>query len=80
LRQLVVAVSSAVAVMSATIIGGLVPAGTEEFYAMTSAMALIARAVAVLAGLLRLGRITRCHLAYPGAVTSIEIRLLIKID
>ena len=55
-RQLVIVVSSAVAVMSASIVGGLIPAGSTEFIVMTAALAILAGIVAVLAGLLRLGR------------------------
>jgi len=79
-RQLVVAVSSAVAVMSASIIGDLVPAGTEEFYAMTSALALIAGAVAVLAGLLRLGRIAQffSESVLTGFVSGLALVIIIK--
>ena len=58
-RQLVVAVSSAVAVMSASIVGGLVVTGSAEFIAMTAALAILAGIVAVLAGFLRLGRIAQ---------------------
>jgi len=38
-RQLVVAVSAAVAVMSASIVAGLAPAGSTEFLALTAALA-----------------------------------------
>ena len=58
-RQLVVAVSSAIAVMSASIVGGLGPANSEEFIALTAALAVLAGVVAILAGLLRLGRIAQ---------------------
>ena len=54
-RQLVIVVSSVVAVMSASIVGGLVPAGSAEFIAMTAALAILAGIVAVLAGLLLIG-------------------------
>lgn len=55
-RQLVVAVSAAVAVMSASIIGDLALADTSEFAVMTTALAILAGVFSVLAGLLKLGR------------------------
>lgn len=58
-RQLVVAVSSAIAVMSASIVVGLAPAGSTEFFALTAALAALTGLVAILAGLLRLGRIAQ---------------------
>jgi high affinity sulfate transporter 1 len=58
-RQLVVAVSSGIAVMSASIIGGLAVSDSSEFIALTAALAVMAGLVAVVAGLLRLGRIAR---------------------
>lgn len=56
-RQLVVAVSSAVAITSAATVTELAPAGTAEYVALTAALALLAGLVSVVAGLLRLGRI-----------------------
>jgi sulfate permease, SulP family len=58
-RQLVVAVSSAIAVMSASIVGELAVGDTPEYIALTAALALLAGLVAILAGLLRLGRIAQ---------------------
>jgi sulfate permease, SulP family len=58
-RQLVVAVSSAVAIMSAGTISLLAPAGTAEYAAMTAALALLAGIISITAGLLRLGRIAQ---------------------
>jgi hypothetical protein len=49
-RQAVVGASSAIAVMSASIIAGLMPADSAEFIALTVALALMAGLVAVLAG------------------------------
>lgn len=57
-RQLVVAVSAAVAATSASIVGDMTDGGTEEFVALTAALAVVAGAVMVLAGLLRLGRVS----------------------
>ena len=79
-RQLVVAVSSAVAVMSASIVGGLVPADSAEFIAMTAALAILAGIVAVLAGLLRLGRIAQffSESVLMGFVSGLALVIMIK--
>jgi MFS superfamily sulfate permease-like transporter len=79
-RQLVVAVSSAVAVMSASIVGGLVPADSAEFIAMTAALAILAGIVAVLAGLLRLGRIAQffSESVLTGFVSGLALVIMIK--
>jgi high affinity sulfate transporter 1 len=58
-RQLIVAVSSAVAVMSASIVGGFAAEDPAEFIVITSALAVMVGVVAVLFGLLRMGRIAR---------------------
>jgi high affinity sulfate transporter 1 len=58
-RQLVVAVSSAVAVMSASIVSGFAVQGSAEFIAITSALAIMVGIVAIIFGLLRLGVIAR---------------------
>ncbi len=79
-RQLVVAVSSAVAVMSASIIGGLVPADSETFIVMTAALAIMAGIFAVLAGLLRLGRIAQffSESVLMGFVSGLALVIMIK--
>ncbi len=58
-RQLVVAVSSAIAVMSAATVADLAPQGSAEFIVLTSALALLVGAIAALAGILRLGRLAQ---------------------
>jgi SulP family sulfate permease len=58
-RQLVVAVSSAIAIMSAATISLLAPAGTPEYVALTAALALLAGLISIAAGLLKLGRIAQ---------------------
>jgi len=58
-RQLVVAVSSAIAIMSAATISLLAPAGSVEYAALTAALALLAGLVSITAGLLKLGRIAQ---------------------
>ena len=58
-RQLVVAVSSTVAVVSAATIGEIADAGSDEYLALTAALALVAGAISFLAGLARLGRLAQ---------------------
>jgi SulP family sulfate permease len=58
-RQLVVAVSSAVAIMSAATITGLAAAGSAEYIALTAALAILAGLVSIAFGVLRLGRIAQ---------------------
>jgi high affinity sulfate transporter 1 len=58
-RQLVVAVSSAVAITSAATVVALAPQGTGNYVALTAALALLVGLISVLAGLLRLGRIAQ---------------------
>ena len=79
-RQLVIVVSSAIAVMSASIVGGLVPTGSTEFIVMTAALAILAGIVAVLAGLLRLGRIAQffSESVLMGFVSGLALVIMIK--
>ncbi len=58
-RQLVVAVSSAVAITSAATVVALAPQGSSDYVALTAALALAAGLVSVLAGVCRLGRIAQ---------------------
>lgn len=58
-RQLVVAVSSAVAIMSAATISSLAAAGSPEYVALTAALAILAGVVSIAFGVLRLGRIAQ---------------------
>ena len=58
-RQLVVAVSSAIAIMSAATISGLAAAGSVEYAALTAALAILAGLVSMAAGVLKLGRIAQ---------------------
>jgi high affinity sulfate transporter 1 len=58
-RQLVVAVSSAIAIMSAATISNLATTGTAEYAALTAALAILAGLVSVAAGALKLGRIAQ---------------------
>lgn len=58
-RQLVVAVSSAIAIMSAATIGEMAVEGSAEFVALTAALAILAGLVSIAAGALKLGRIAQ---------------------
>ncbi len=58
-RQLVVAVSSAVAITSAATVVLLAPQGSSDYVALTAALALLAGLVSVVAGICRLGRIAQ---------------------
>jgi sulfate permease, SulP family len=58
-RQLVVAVSSAIAIMSAATISELAVAGSAEYAALTAALAILAGLVSIAAGVLKLGRIAQ---------------------
>ena len=58
-RQLVVAVSSAIAIMSAATISAIAPGGSAEYLALTAALAIMAGLLSIGAGVLRLGRIAQ---------------------
>jgi SulP family sulfate permease len=58
-RQLVVAVSSAVAIMSAATISEIATAGSAEYIALTAALAILAGLISILAGILKMGRIAQ---------------------
>ncbi|MCP4967493.1 MAG: SulP family inorganic anion transporter [bacterium] len=79
-RQLVVAVSSAIAVMSASIVGQVGGADAAEFAALTAALALLAGVVGVLAGFLRLGRIARFFSGsvLAGFVSGLALVIIVK--
>ncbi len=58
-RQVVVAVSSAVAIMSAATISELAAPNSAEYVALTAALAILAGLVSIAFGVLRLGRIAQ---------------------
>ena len=58
-RQLVVAVSSAIAVMSFSTVSEFAVPDTEKFIALTAALAIVVGILAALAGMLKLGRIAQ---------------------
>lgn len=79
-RQLVVAVSSAIAVMSASIVGQLGAADAAEFAALTALLAILAGAVGVVAGLLKLGSIARFFSGsvLAGFVSGLAVVIMVK--
>ncbi len=79
-RQLVVAVSAIVAVMSASIVGDLAPAHSSELIVLTAALAIMAGLVALLAGLLRLGRIAQffSESVLVGFISGLALVIMIK--
>jgi high affinity sulfate transporter 1 len=58
-KQLVVATSSTIAAMSFSVVAVLAPAGTEEFFVLTAALAMLAGLISIIAGFLRLGAISQ---------------------
>jgi len=58
-RQLVVAVSSAVAIMSAATISEIATTGSAEYVALTAALAILAGVVSIAFGVLKLGRMAQ---------------------
>jgi sulfate permease, SulP family len=58
-RQLVVAVSSAVAIMSAATVSLLATAGSPDYITLTAALALLAGLISIVAGVLKLGRVAQ---------------------
>lgn len=58
-RQLVVAVSGAVAVLSASTVGEIADPGSQEFIALTAALAMVAGAIALVAGLAKMGQLAQ---------------------
>ena len=79
-RQLVVVVSSVQAVMSYSIVSALVPPETPEFVVLTTALAIAAGVVAVLAGLLHLGRVAQFFSAsvLVGFVSGLAVVVAVK--
>ena len=79
-RQLVVAVSAAIAVMSASIVSDLVPTESMEFIILTAGLAVLTGLIAWLAGLLRLGRIAQffSESILVGFVSGLALVIMIK--
>jgi high affinity sulfate transporter 1 len=79
-RQLVVVVSSVQAVMSYSIISAMAPPDTPEFIVLTSALAITAGFVSILAGLLHLGRVAQFFSAsvLVGFVSGLAVVVAVK--
>ncbi|MCP3145012.1 SulP family inorganic anion transporter [Pyxidicoccus xibeiensis] len=79
-RQLVVAVSAAVAVLSAATVGALAAVGSPKFVVLTAALALMAGLISLLAGVLRLGRVAQFFSAsvLTGFVFGLALIIAIK--
>ena len=79
-RQLVVVVSSVQAVMSFSIISALAPPETPEFIVLTTALAITAGLVSMLAGLLHLGRVAQFFSAsvLVGFVSGLAVVVAVK--
>jgi high affinity sulfate transporter 1 len=58
-RQVIVGPTSTIAAMSAAIVASMGPQGTEEFIALTVALAILSGAVFLLAGIARLGFVSQ---------------------
>lgn len=84
-RQLVVVVSSVQAVMSFSIVSGLVPPETAEFIILTTGLAVAVGLVSLLAGLLKLGRLAQFFSAsvlagfVSGLATVVAVKQLPKL-
>lgn len=79
-RQLIVAVSAAVAVLSAATVAPLAAAGSPRFVVLTAALALLAGLVSLVAGVLRLGRVAQFFSAsvLTGFVFGLALVIAIK--
>src|SRR5512147_1966380 len=79
-RQLVVAVSAAIATMSAATVAPLAAAGSTEYAILTAGLAVLAGLIAVLAGVCRLGRIASffSESVLAGFVAGLALTIAIK--
>ncbi len=79
-RQLVVAVSAAIATMSAVAVAPLAAAGSAEYAAYSAGLALLAGLISLLAGLFKLGRIASffSESVLTGFVTGLALTIAIK--
>ncbi len=79
-RQLVIGAASIQAVMSYSIISALAPPGTSEFIVLTTALAITAGFVSILAGFLHLGRIAQFFSSsvLAGFVSGLAIVIIVK--
>src|SRR5512136_652761 len=79
-RQLMVAVSAAIATMSAVAVAPLAAAGSPEYAAFSAALALLAGTISVLAGLFKMGRIASffSESVLVGFITGLALTVAIK--
>ncbi len=79
-RQLVVAVSATVAVISGSVVGKLADPGSGEFIALTAALAIVAGLISLLAGLFKLGRLAEffSESVLTGFVFGLALTIAIK--
>ena len=79
-RQLVVAVSAAIATMSAATVAPLAAAGSPEYAALSAGLAVLAGLGSIGAGLLKLGRITSffSEPILTGFITGLALTIAIK--
>jgi MFS superfamily sulfate permease-like transporter len=79
-RQLMVAVSAAIATMSAVTVAPLAAAGSPEYAALSAALALLAGTISVVAGLFKLGRIASffSESVLVGFITGLALTVAIK--
>src|SRR5512139_1941176 len=79
-RQLVVAVSSAIATMSFATISLIAQPNTTEFIVLTAALAVLAGLICVLAGLLKLGRVAQffSESVMVGFITGLAVLIIVK--
>jgi SulP family sulfate permease len=79
-RQLVVAVSATVAVISGSVVGEIADVGSEEFIALSAALAIVAGAISLLAGLFKLGRLAEffSESVLTGFVFGLALMIAIK--
>jgi MFS superfamily sulfate permease-like transporter len=74
-RQLVVAVSATVAVISGSVVGEIADVGSEEFIALSAALAIVAGAISLLAGLFKLGRLADSVSLFSARTLSLAVAL-----
>jgi len=79
-RQLVVAVSAIIATMSFATVSLIAAPETPEFILLTAALAVLAGVIAILAGLLRLGRVAQffSESVMVGFITGLALTVMVK--
>ena len=79
-RQLVVAVSAAIATMSFATVSLIVQPNTTEFIIITAALALLSGVICIIAGLLKLGRVAQffSESVMVGFITGLALVIAVK--